>query len=135
MNDDIKNFIIDRMSRSPYHQWLGLELADCGDGWVEISMPWRDELISSPEPPTLHGGISAALIDMAGLSALRAAGAQPAGTIYMHADYHRAGRPGDFLARAEVVRVGRSMGVADTRVSQDGVLIASGRGGYRILQE
>ncbi len=135
MDEDRRNLIVERLQMSPFHQWLGLELADCGEGWVEIAMPWRDELISSPEPPTLHGGISASLIDMAGLSALRAAGVTPVGTIYMHADYHRAGRPGPLLARSEVVRAGRSMGIADTRVSQDGKLIASGRGGYRIKSD
>lgn len=132
MNDDLRKIVGDRIRLAPFHQWLGLELVDCGDGWVELIMPWRDELVSALEPPTLHGGISASLIDMAGMSAIRSTGAQPVGTIYMHADYLLAGRPGPIQVRSDIVRVGRTYGIADTRISQESQLIASGRGGYRI---
>jgi len=134
LDPEMLKIMHERLSRAPFHQWLGLVLVDCGQGWVEFEMPWRDEIVSVPEPPTLHGGISASLIDMGGLAAIRTTGANVVGTIYMHVDYHRGGRPGPIITRGEIVKVGKTMGVAEAKILQDGHLIASGRGGYRIKE-
>ena len=60
--------------QSPYHRWLGLELVKFGQEGVTIALPWREEFVSSVTVGSTHGGILAALIDLTGLYAIRAAG-------------------------------------------------------------
>jgi len=44
------------MSRCPFNKWLGLEARKVSEEGVEIFLPWRDELLSSPEAQSMHGG-------------------------------------------------------------------------------
>ena len=121
-----------RLRRSPFHRWLDLALEDASAEGVVISMPWRDEIVSRTEPvPFVHGGVLGALIDLAGLHAVYAAGGHPNGTAYCHIDYHRPATSGPLTARARVLRLGRTLSTAETFVyGPDGALLASGRGGY-----
>lgn len=121
-----------RLSRSPFHQWLGLELTALDGEWLEIRMPWRDEVVSRKEPaPLVHGGVLGALIDLAGLQAVYAQGGKPNGTAYMHVDYHRPATRPPFTVRARVLKLGRSLSTAEAFVyDAEGQLVASGRGGY-----
>ncbi len=121
-----------RLTRSPYHQWLGLELVRIDGEWAEIRMPWRDEIVSRTDPaPLVHGGVLAALIDLAGLQAVYAQGGKPNGTAYMHVDYHRTATRPPFIVRARPLKIGRSLATAEAYVHDaEGQLVASGRGGY-----
>jgi uncharacterized protein (TIGR00369 family) len=121
-----------RLTRSPYHQWLGLELASLDGEWIEIRMPWRDEVVSRNDPvPLVHGGVLAALIDLAGLQAVYAQGGKPNGTAYMHVDYHRPATRPPFTVRARPLKLGKSLSTAEAFVHDaEGQLVASGRGGY-----
>jgi uncharacterized protein (TIGR00369 family) len=121
-----------RLTRSPYHQWLGLELVRLDGEWTEIRMPWRDEIVSRREPaPLVHGGVLAALIDLGGLQAVYAQGGKPSGTAYMHVDYHRPATRPPFTVRARPLKLGRTLSTAEAYVHDaEGQLVASGRGGY-----
>ena len=53
------------LSRGPYHQWLGLKVTAVGDGTIELTATWREEWVVNPDRGYTHGGILAALVDLA----------------------------------------------------------------------
>ncbi len=121
-----------RMLRiAPFHQWLGLEIKSCSTELLEISMPWREEIVSNPMIGAAHGGILAALIDLTGLYTLLMLGTQAKATADLSVDYHRPATAGPVTASGRAVKIGRQLSVAETRVTgPDGKLLASGRGAY-----
>jgi uncharacterized protein (TIGR00369 family) len=113
---------------APFHQWLGLEIKFCSEDELEIAMPWRDEIVSNPIIGAAHGGVLAALIDLTGLYTLLAPGARAKATTDLRVDYHRPTISGPLTANGRVVKIGRRISVAETRVpGLDGKLLASGR--------
>lgn len=114
--------------RCPFNRWLGLRIVESGAGWLVMELPWKNDLLSSPERQLIHGGVLASLIDTAcGYAAAIAAGhAVPTTDLFV--DYLRAADPGPLFARAEVVKLGRSLATVHARVEDtNGHLIATGR--------
>lgn len=123
----------DRVLRAPFHQWLGLEVTGLTEQEVEFRVPWRDEFYVNTEAGYAHGGILAALIDMAADYALAAKLGRPFPTVDMRVDYHRAAKAGPLIARAKVVKLGRIFAVGEAFVyDEDDNLLASGRGVYAV---
>lgn len=116
---------------APFHRWLGLRVAAVGPHGIEITMPWREEVVSNPAVQATHGGVLASLIDLTGFYAVLAAGGLAAATADLRVDYHRAAKPGELRACGRVVKLGRRLSVADTELlDAEGGLVASGRGAY-----
>ncbi|MFM0330150.1 PaaI family thioesterase [Paraburkholderia strydomiana] len=119
------------LTRGPYHQWLGLRVLEVGDGSIEIAATWREEWVVNPERRYTHGGILAALVDLAADWALVSKTGRGVPTIDLRVDYHRAAMPGDLIARGKVVKFGSAISVAEAHIyDQSGALLASGRGVY-----
>jgi uncharacterized protein (TIGR00369 family) len=119
------------ITRAPFHQWLGLTVLAVGDDSIEIKATWREEWVVNVERRYTHGGILAALIDLAADFALVKQTGRGVPTIDMRVDYHRAAMPGDLIARGKVVRAGSQFSTAEAEIFDlDGKLIASGRGTY-----
>jgi uncharacterized protein (TIGR00369 family) len=119
------------ITRAPYHQWLGLTVLAVGDDSIEIKAAWREEWVVNVERRYTHGGILAALIDLAADFALVKQTGRGVPTIDMRIDYHRAAMPGDLIARGKVIRAGSQFSTAEAEIFDlDGKLIASGRGTY-----
>ena len=119
------------ITRAPFHQWLGLTVLAVGDDTIEIKARWREEWVVNLERRYTHGGILAALIDLAADFAMVRQTGRGVPTIDMRVDYHRAALPGDLIARGKVVRFGSQFATAAAEiVDQDGKLVASGRGTY-----
>jgi uncharacterized protein (TIGR00369 family) len=117
--------------RAPFHQWLGLTVIAVGDDSIEIKATWREEWVVNTERGYTHGGILAALIDLAADWALVKQTGRGVPTIDMRVDYHSAAMPGDLIARGKVVRSGSQFSTAAAEIfDKDGKLIASGRGTY-----
>lgn len=115
----------------PFHKWLGLKVLRVDESGIEIKATWREEFIVHPERRYTHGGILAALVDIAADYALCARLGRPVPTIDMRCDYHKAAMPGDLIARGSIVKAGGQFSVAEARVfDHDGTLVASGRGTY-----
>ena len=111
-----------------FHLWLGVRLTSLNADGIEIELPWREEFSSDPDAPYAHGGVLASLIDLAADYAVAARLGRGVPTIDLHVDYHRAAFPGRLLARASVVKLGGTVGVAESRIFDDkGALVASGR--------
>jgi len=116
---------------SPFHRWLGLKAVAVTREQIEIALPWREEFVSNTKIEATHGGILAALIDLTGLYAVRAAGGIVSATADLRVDYHRPATRGTVRACGMVVKLGRRISTADVRVTDTSqVLLASGRGAY-----
>jgi len=117
------------MRLSPYHRWLGVELARAQEGEVEVRLPYREEFRGDDAGAYIHGGIIATLADIACIFALMSAIDQDVPTLDMRIDYLRAAKAGeDLIATARTVKAGRTVGVADAEIrSPDGKLVAVGR--------
>jgi uncharacterized protein (TIGR00369 family) len=120
-----------KLTRGPFHQWLGIRVIAVGEGTIELKAAWREEWVVNPERRYTHGGILAALVDLAADWALVSRTGRGVPTVDMRVDYHRAAMPGDLTAKGSVVRFGGQFSVAEAQVfDADGKLCASGRGVY-----
>jgi uncharacterized protein (TIGR00369 family) len=127
MADKVQQLI----TRGPFHQWLGLRVLKVEADLIEVKATWREEWIVNPDKRYTHGGILAALVDLAADWALFSRTGRGVPTLDMRIDYHRAAMPGDLTARGRVVKWGSRFSVAEGQVmDQDGALLASGRGLY-----
>jgi len=121
----------DIVTRAPFHQWLGLTVLTVGDDTIEIKARWREEWVVNVDRRYTHGGILAALIDLAADFAMVKQTGRGVPTIDMRVDYHRVAVPGDLIARGKVVRFGSQFATAEAEIIDlDGKLIATGRGTY-----
>jgi uncharacterized protein (TIGR00369 family) len=119
------------ITRAPYHQWLGLKVLAVHDDGIEVKATWREEWVVNLERRYTHGGILAALIDLAADWALVKQTGRGVPTIDMRVDYHAAAMPGDLVARGKVVKSGRQFSTAEAQIfDAEGKLVASGRGTY-----
>ena len=113
---------------SPYHRFLGLTFRSDAPGTARVEMPFREELISDPGVPYLHGGVIAALLDIAGDYAVATQFGRGVPTIDMRADFLRTAGREPLTGRARVVKLGRSVAIADAEVlNEQGEIIAVGR--------
>ncbi|WP_430445978.1 hotdog fold thioesterase [Sphingorhabdus contaminans] len=116
---------------APFHRWLGLDIAALTADELILEMPWRDEIVSNPMIGSAHGGILSALIDLTGLYTINALGGSARATADLRVDFHRPAISGPLRAIGRVVKLGKQLSVAETRIEKaDGKLLASGRGAY-----
>ena len=119
------------ITRGPFNQWLNFTVVKAADDGIEIKAAWRDEWVVHPERRYTHGGILAAIVDVAADYAIAARLGRPVPTIDLRVDYHKAAMPGDITAKAHVVRMGRQYSTAEAYLyNSAGELVASGRGTY-----
>ena len=105
----------------PYIRFLGITFDRRGDELTGI-LPYDDMLIGNPTLPALHGGVTAAFLEVTSLITLRwatqwdaveagedlpAAATRLPKTIDFTVDYLRSGLPRDAYARARITRSGR----------------------------
>lgn len=117
----------------PYIRFLGVEFDRRGDELTAV-LPFTDSLIGNPRLPALHGGATAAFLEIAAMMELawnslwdgvEADGALPNGplrlpkTIDFTVDYLRPGLPRDAYARARVNRSGRRYASVHVEAWQD----------------
>jgi uncharacterized protein (TIGR00369 family) len=119
------------LRRSPFHQWLGLKVLSVQADGIELKATWREEWVVNPDRRYTHGGILAALVDVAADWAMVTRTRRGVPTIDMRVDYHAAAMPGDLIARGRIVKWGNQFSVAEAQVfDESGKLLASGRGTY-----
>ena len=90
---------------------LGLEYRASGDNWVELALPWREELVGMPESGILASGAIVSLLDTCGgASVWMALGHfQPIVTIDLRLDYLRPALKGEtVIARCECYKLTRA---------------------------
>ena len=119
------------ISRGPFNQWLNFTILRIDAAGIELKAAWREEWVVNPDRRYTHGGILAAIVDVAAAYAIAAQLGRPVPTIDIRVDYHKAAMPGDLTAKAKIVRSGSQYSTAEAYVyDQEGALVASGRGTY-----
>lgn len=119
------------ITRGPFNQWLNFTFLKAEDEGIELKATWREDWVVNPERRYTHGGILAAIVDVAADYAIAAQLGRPVPTIDIRVDYHKAAMPGDLTAKARVVRMGSQYSTAEASVfDSQGSLVASGRGTY-----
>lgn len=134
----------------PYVQFLGIRFDRRGDELTAI-LPFQDMLIGNPMIPALHGGVTAAFLEVTAIIELAWAmlwdEMETAGgpdyqigagalrlpkTIDLTVDYLRSGLPRDAYARARVNRSGRRYASVHVEAWQDNRarLFAQGTGHF-----
>jgi uncharacterized protein (TIGR00369 family) len=91
---------------------LGLEYRGSGPNWMELGLPWREELVGVPETGVLASGAIVSLIDTAsGGSVWMALGYfVPIVTLDLRLDYMRPAVKGEtVIARCECVKLTRQI--------------------------
>ena len=119
------------VARGPFHKWLGLKVVAVHDDAIELTATWREEWVVNPDRGYTHGGVLAALVDLAADWAMVRTTGRGVPTIDLRIDYHAAAMPGDLTARGKVVRLGGQFSTAEAYIYDgNGKLVASGRGTY-----
>jgi uncharacterized protein (TIGR00369 family) len=92
----------------PYARFLGL-LSEQEDETLTVTMPFADRLIGNPMLPALHGGATAALLELTAVAqvALSYPRLRLPRPINVTVAYLRSGRPMDVHARARISKAGR----------------------------
>jgi len=116
------------IDRGAYHRWLGIKVVALHDDGIELLAKWREEWVVNPERRYTHGGVLAALIDLAADWAMVKKTGRGVPTIDMRVDYHSPALPGDLTLRGKVVRMGGQFSCAEAQIfDAQGKLL--GRGG------
>ena len=119
------------ITRGPFNRWLDFKVVKSDEDGIEVTATWREDWVVNPDRRYTHGGILAAIVDVAADYAIAAQYGRPVPTIDVRVDYHRAAMPGDLTAKGKVVRLGSQYATAEAYVyDKDGALVASGRGTY-----
>jgi uncharacterized protein (TIGR00369 family) len=122
----------------PFNRFLGMEVALVEPGRARLEVPFREELIGDALRPAIHGGVISTLADTAGGMAVWSmleSLSMRISTIDLRIDYLRPGKPERLAAEAVIVRIGKTVGVADIRVFQpsaEAETVAMGKGVYSI---
>ena len=98
----------DLLDTLPYARFLGLKTERDGDA-LTVTMPFADHLIGNPLLPALHGGSTAAMLELTAIAqvALIWPRLRLPRPITVTTAYLRSGRPQDVHARARISRAGR----------------------------
>lgn len=107
----------------PYAETLGAEYRT-GNGQVTLVVPFRKSLIGTPQPPRLHGGAVAGLMELTAIAQVihhfRDEDVLPdARPINVTVDYLRAGQTETVFAAARIVRMGRRVANVEVEAWQE----------------
>jgi len=134
----------------PFNKVLGIDidLLDYDTGNARVSFPMKPDLIGNSAAGILHGGVTAAVIDLTGgLSALISCARlhetdsperlykrlTASATIDMRVDYLRPGKGAAFVCKSHIIRAGSRIVVARIDLFNDrDRAIATGTGTYLI---
>jgi uncharacterized protein (TIGR00369 family) len=104
----------------PFNKLLGIQAGRVERNYVELYLPFKEELLGNAVKGVLHGGALSTLADAAGGAAVFASAdfGDIISTIDLRIDYLRPAGPFDTLAEARVVRMGGRVGVARVQMYQ-----------------
>jgi uncharacterized protein (TIGR00369 family) len=108
------------LDRLPYARFLGLRTQMDEDA-LTVIMPFAERLIGNPMLPALHGGSTAALLEMTAIAqvSLSYPRLRLPRPINVTVAYLRSGRPVDVQARANISRAGRRVAYVMAEAWQD----------------
>ena len=119
----------------PFNRLLGIQGESASAGACVLVLPVRPEFLGDFRRPALHGGVVSALIDTAGgVAAWSTLGPdESVSTVDLTVDFlEPAGLAAPLRAAGKLVRKGNRVCHVRVAVTQDGKLVAEGRGVYNI---
>ena len=123
------------MARAPYHAFLEPDPVGVDEavGVVKILFRAKPEFRRAYDSDDWHGGVIAAMCDIAAHAAVAVRLGDFAPTIDLRIDYLAPAR-GDLVATGKLLRLGRSIGRADVEITDPkGKLVAAGRAVFSAL--
>jgi uncharacterized protein (TIGR00369 family) len=122
--------------RSPMQDWLAFQTDNEGGKYL---LHFQDKHIGNPLIRSIHGGVTASLIEMSAEHMITAElGNQVrVNLVSSSMDYLRVSKDADIHARAKIVRIGRRLAFVDVWCWQDDedILIARGTCTLRIFRQ
>lgn len=116
---------------SPYNSWLGLRVTELTGISITFETEARPEWRTTVEPPVVHGGILAALLDTAADFALVGTIGKPVPTIDLTVHYLRGAAVGPLTVVGRLIKPGSQIATAEAEViGADGKVVAIGRGTF-----
>ncbi|RZJ41187.1 MAG: PaaI family thioesterase [Brevundimonas sp.] len=110
----------DLLGSLPYARFLGL-ISRQDEDLLTVTMPFADKLIGNPVLPALHGGSTAAMLELTAVAqvALLYPRLKLPRPINVTVTYLRSGRPQDVHARARISKAGRRVAHVQAEAWQD----------------
>ena len=105
----------------PYHKSLGITVLEQSSGYGKIVLK-KDENTPGGIGGSVHGGVLAAMVDIAMLVALFAEmreGEEPAGTAELSITYLRQSHGENIYASANVIKRGRQLSLIEIDITDD----------------
>ena len=133
---DPLEYLRHELEHPPFHALLKPQAvaADAASGTVVIRLPFSPTLLGAAGANFVHGGVIAALIDMAAHAAVAIQIRRMAPTVDLRIDYLIPAAAADLTATARALRVGRAIARVDVEITgHDGSLYAVGRGTFSTL--
>jgi len=125
------------LTHPPFHALFAPEVisVDPETGVVVLRLPYQPSFRRATDVDDIHGGVIAAMVDMAAHAAIAVQIGRMAPTIDLRIDYLRPVPGVDLTITARTLRVGRSIGRADVEVNTGPgtPLLAVGRGSFSTL--
>ncbi|WP_195908393.1 PaaI family thioesterase [Novosphingobium sp. Gsoil 351] len=117
------------LGTTPIHRWLGFEITevDRAAGTLTMTCPAGGNSSRYEGAGQAHGGAIATLIDSAATFACAAMLGRGVPTSSIRVDYLRPAGGTLLVAKARVIRRGRTLALVDVEVESDGKLVATGR--------
>lgn len=128
--------IADRMARSAFHRWAGIELIRAEPGEVEIALRAEDHHLNLLG--TVHGGMLATVADTAMGLAMRTRMERGSNYVTAQLDLHylAPGRTGRIVGIGRAVKSGGQMGYAEADVLGEGnSLLARASATFIVVRE
>ncbi len=122
------------MARISFNQHLGLRVTRVYRDGIGLECeiePHKLNLLG-----TLHGGVTATLVDAAaGVAIIGQLGGRPATTVELKVNYLRPATHGKVHARSRIVKMGKRLAFATVEVKDShGRLVATGSATYMVLE-
>lgn len=110
----------DLLDTLPYARFLGL-LTRRDEERLTVTMPFAEKLIGNPVLPALHGGSTAAMLELTAVAqvAVLYPRLELPRPINVTVTYLRSGRPQDVHARARISKAGRRVAHVQAEAWQD----------------
>jgi acyl-CoA thioesterase len=138
MSDDLLAAARERAQANLYWRHLGVEVDDAREGWVRLRVPIRDALRNADGAP-VHGGVYAALVDMAVGGAIGTIHDESAGgvgqtTLDLNVSFLSASAGSVIFAEGRLLRRGRTIVFGEATITDaTGKVLAVGRATYMLL--
>lgn len=140
---EAKHWLVSLMENEvPFNKYLGLKVDAIREGHAVVRLPYNSHWVGDYRIGRLHGGVTSALADLAGGTAVWTYLGQhdSVSTVDLRVDYLEPAKQLDLIAEANVIRKGRHLGVCNIHVRQglvgqsQGVLVAEAKGVYAIRE-